>query len=62
MIVQMSSKVDARILEMAVSPGWKHIRDVLTTQELHNVYREETSVKDEDLSTEIELTYRVIQG
>ena len=62
MVVQMSVKVDARIIEMAVSPGREHIRGVLATQELHNIHREETSIKDEDLSTDIELTYRVIQG
>jgi len=33
---------------MAISPGQEHIRDVLTTQEIHNVHREETSVEDED--------------
>ena len=61
MIVEMSVKVDARIIEMAVSPGREHIIGVLATQEIHNVHREETSIEDEDLSTEIELTYRVIE-
>jgi len=61
-IVEMSVKVDARIIEMAISPGREHIRYVLTTKELYNVYREKTSIEDEDLSTGIELTYRVIQS
>ena len=57
MVVEMSVEVDARIIEMAISPCREHIRDVLTTQELYNVFREETSIEDEDLSTEIELAY-----
>ena len=53
-------EVDTSIVILTIPPRWEHVRASLAlhpVQELYGLFREEATVKDEDLPADIQFTH-----